>query len=119
MVQDVTGKPDLQFPTGHVAEPAQVTETAPSGSAHAAATEAKTASVDREQLEQAAARVRDAFHTTDAQLEIKIDPELDRVVITILNGESGEVIRQIPPQTFIELAKELNGLKGLLLKERA
>lgn len=118
MVQDVTGKPDLQLPTGHRAGPAQGTGKAQSGSAHPAATEAKTASVAREQLEQAAARVREAFRATDAQLEIEIEPDLDRVVIKILNGESGEVIRQIPPQEFIELAKELDGLKGLLLRER-
>jgi flagellar protein FlaG len=40
-------------------------------------------------------------------------------VIKILNGESGEIIRQIPAQELLDLAKHLDEPKGLLVKERA
>ena len=52
-------------------------------------------------------------------------PRLQRIVydedrgLRILNGESGEVIRQIPAQEFVDLAKHLDDSKGLLVREHA
>jgi flagellar protein FlaG len=73
----------------------------------------------KEQVEQAAARVKDLLRGTTSHLEIEIDPDLHKVVIKILNGESGEIIRQIPSQEILDLAKNLNEPKGLLVRERA
>lgn len=73
----------------------------------------------REQVEQAAARVKELLRGTTSRLEIEIDPDLHKVVIKILNGESGEIIRQIPSQELLDLAKHLDEPKGLLVRERA
>jgi flagellar protein FlaG len=73
----------------------------------------------KEQVEQAAARVKDLLRGTTSHLEIEIDPDLHKVVIKILNGESGEIIRQIPTQEILDLAKNLDEPKGLLVRERA
>mgnify|MGYP005609702747 CR=1 FL=1 len=73
----------------------------------------------RDQVEQAAARVKDAFRGTTSRLEIEIDHDLHKAVIKIFNGESGEIIRQIPSQELLDLAKQLGDQKGLLIRERA
>ncbi len=76
----------------------------------------------REQVEQAASRINEVLHGTTSRLEFEIDHDLnrmDKVVIKILNGESGEVIRQIPAQELLDLAKYLDAPKGLLIRERA
>ena len=73
----------------------------------------------RDQVEQAAARVKEALRGTTSRLEFEIDPDLNKVVIKILNGDSGEIIRQIPSQELLDLAKHLDGPKGLLVRERA
>jgi flagellar protein FlaG len=73
----------------------------------------------KELVEQAAVRVKDALRGTASRLEIEIDSDLHKVVVKILNEESGEIIRQIPSQELLELAKHLDGLKGLLIRERA
>jgi flagellar protein FlaG len=73
----------------------------------------------KEQLEQAATRIKDLLRGTTSHLEIEIDPDLHKVVIKILNGESGEIIRQIPSQELLDLAKHLDEPKGLLVQERA
>jgi flagellar protein FlaG len=73
----------------------------------------------KEQIEQAAARVKEVLRGTTSRLEIEIDPDLHKVVIKILSGESGEIIRQIPSQELLDLAKQLNEPKGLLVRERA
>ncbi|MBI3806641.1 MAG: flagellar protein FlaG [Nitrospirae bacterium] len=73
----------------------------------------------KEQVEQAADRVKDLLRGTTSRLEIEIDPDLHKVVVKILNGESGEIIRQIPAQELLDLAKNLEEPKGLLVRERA
>jgi flagellar protein FlaG len=72
-----------------------------------------------EKLEQAAARVKDVLRGTTSRLEIEIDSDSHKAVIKILNGESGEIIRQIPAQELLDLAKHLDEPKGLLVEERA
>jgi flagellar protein FlaG len=73
----------------------------------------------KEQVEQAAARVTEVLRGTTSRLEIDIDPDLHKVVMKILNGESGEIIRQIPAQELLDLAKHLDEPKGLVVRERA
>jgi flagellar protein FlaG len=73
----------------------------------------------KEQVEQAALRVKDVLRGTTSRLEIEINSDLHKVVVKILNGESGEIIRQIPSQELLDLAKHLNDPKGLLIRERA
>ena len=72
-----------------------------------------------EKLEQAAARLKEVLRGTTSRLEIEIDSDTNKAVIRILNGESGEVIRQIPAQELLDLAKHLDEPKGLLVRERA
>jgi flagellar protein FlaG len=75
------------------------------------------AASDEQALQRAIARVREVFQGADSRLQIEIDRDLDRVVIKIVNGQSGEVIRQIPPEELLELARRFDGVTGLLLKE--
>ena len=70
-------------------------------------------------MEQAAARVKEVLRGTTSRLEIEIDHDLHKAVIKIFNGESGEIIRQIPTQELLDLAKYLDEPKGLLIRERA
>jgi len=69
-------------------------------------------------LERALTRVREVFQQADPRLEFSIDPVLDRVVVKVMNAESGEVIRQIPQKEVIELAKSLEAPTGLLLHHK-
>jgi flagellar protein FlaG len=70
-------------------------------------------------LEKAVARVREVFQNVEPRLQFEVDPDLHRVVVKIMNGESGEVIRQIPPQEVLNLAKNFQASTGLLLKREA
>lgn len=71
----------------------------------------------RASLEHAVGRVKEVLQQAGSHLQIEVDPDLERVVVKVLKGDSGEVIRQIPPQEVIDLAKDLSEAKGLLLGE--
>lgn len=71
----------------------------------------------RAALDQAVGKVRESLQQSGSRLQIEVDQDLNRVIVKILNGDSGEIIRQIPPQEVIDLAKNLSGTKGLLLGE--
>jgi len=73
----------------------------------------------KEYVEQAAIRVKEVLRGTTSRLEIEIDPDVHKAVIKIFIGESGEIIRQIPAQELLDLAKHLDETKGLLVRERA
>ena len=73
----------------------------------------------REDVEQAAVRIKEVLRGTTSRLEIEIDHDLHKAVIKVFSVESGEIIRQIPSQELLDLAKHLDELKGLLVHERA
>ena len=115
-IQPPQGPYIVQHPSESVAKPVRGVESrveADSGTPTPAPPPTK------EQVEQVAARVKDLLRGTASRLEIEIDPDLHKAVIKIFNGESGEIIRQIPSQEILDLAKNLNEPKGLLVRERA
>ena len=74
--------------------------------------------VNKKELDQALARVREVFQKADSRMEFSVDPELGRVIVKIMDGESGTVIRQIPQQEVLDLAKSLETPTGLLLHHK-
>jgi len=117
MITDVTSKVDLPTTAnrrGHTEAPPTNTRVAE----HGRSSEFTPASsTQRAALEQAVGKVREALQQSGSHLQIEVDQELQRVVVKILKGDSGEVIRQIPPQEVINLAKNLANHKGLLFEE--
>lgn len=117
MITNVTSKVDL--PT--TADRRNQTETLPTNARvveHTRGSDFAPASpAHRVALEQAVGKVREALQQSGSRLQIEVDPDLRRVVVKILDGHSGEVIRQIPLQEVIDLAKNLSNQKGLLFEE--
>ncbi|SEK69660.1 flagellar protein FlaG [Nitrosovibrio tenuis] len=54
-----------------------------------------------------------------SSLQFNIDAETDRVVVKITDSATGELLRQIPMEEMLALAKSLDQLQGLLLKTKA
>ncbi|SCX56846.1 flagellar protein FlaG [Nitrosospira sp. Nsp1] len=51
-------------------------------------------------------------------LEFSIDAESDKVVVKIIDSTTQELVRQIPMEEMLALAKALGRLKGLLLNTK-
>jgi flagellar protein FlaG len=52
-------------------------------------------------------------------LTFKMDESSHRIVVTIIDKDTGEVIRQIPPESVLKQAEALKDLSGLLFDQKA
>lgn len=53
------------------------------------------------------------------QIQLRLDKETGRVVARIIDRESGEVVRQVPPEHVLQLAMYIDEWLGRLLDARA
>lgn len=63
--------------------------------------------VSVEELLSEVALVNDFVQTVQRDLQFSVDEELDRTVIRVVDSDTGELIRQIPDDIFLELARRL------------
>lgn len=69
----------------------------------------------KEELARAVAKLNDYIQTVQRDLKFTLDEESGRSVITVLDRNSNEVIRQIPEDITLDLARKLNNEEPLLL----
>jgi uncharacterized FlaG/YvyC family protein len=51
------------------------------------------------------------------ELSIRLDPEIHRVVVHVIDSQSRAVIRSIPPDDVVKMLKQLGGQRGVLLDQ--
>ncbi len=68
----------------------------------------KFAAQQAERVQKAVARLNDYIQSTQRDLRFSVDEELGRAVVTVVDRQSQEVIRQIPNETALSLARNLN-----------
>jgi flagellar protein FlaG len=54
----------------------------------------------------------------NTQLKIQIDKDTDMVVVKVIDKTTNKVIRQIPPEYVLKIAKYLDEIAGLLYNEK-
>jgi flagellar protein FlaG len=73
---------------------------------------------DKKRLDQAIARMNERMQDGGRGLAFKIDPSLNRPVVTVTNQETGEVIRQIPNEVIVQMARSIDENRGNLLNAK-
>ncbi len=73
----------------------------------------------QEDVDQAAQKINEALQTVSQKLEFSVDKDTEAVVVKVMDKETGEVIRQIPSEELLKIAKALDKLQGLLVKDQA
>ena len=53
------------------------------------------------------------------ELRLRVDRDLDRVIARVVDGETGEVVREIPPEALVAAAKNLQDILGQMLNAEA
>lgn len=116
MIRDVTGHGAFSMAGGRAEDgkPSQLKEKV------AGPTDQKAV----ERSEQPTSRVPEApaqavVSSVHREVHYEVDDDLNRVVTKILDGGSGELVRQIPSEEAMRLAKVLDWSAGELLDKRA
>ncbi len=58
------------------------------------------------------------MQNVEPKIELSVDEELNQVIIRILDKESGELIKQLPPEDVLELDRFFAEQSGLLVEEK-
>ncbi|AWI81612.1 MAG: flagellar protein [Betaproteobacteria bacterium HGW-Betaproteobacteria-13] len=72
-----------------------------------------------QEVEQAMEEVRSAIAPMAQDLLFSIEEDTGKTIIKVVDSSTDEVIRQIPSEEIITIAKALDNLQGLLLKQKA
>ncbi len=73
---------------------------------------------DEQQVDQAIDKANRFFQEDNRALQFIKDKDSDRIVIMIKDLKTDEVIRQIPSEAMLKLAKQLEQLQGTLFEEK-
>ena len=76
-------------------------------------------SITRDQLNSAVKATKDFVGTINSSLEFSIDDDTGTSIVKIIDKETKEIIRQIPSEEMLAIAKALDTIKGLLVRQKA
>ncbi|SDH19877.1 flagellar protein FlaG [Alteribacillus persepolensis] len=72
---------------------------------------------DRKALQQQINEINDRLEASFVDLKFQVHEELDRVYVQVLERESEEVIREVPPKQFLDIAAAMLQQVGMLVDE--
>ncbi|SEM79488.1 flagellar protein FlaG [Nitrosospira multiformis] len=71
------------------------------------------------QVKQEIEKEKEATLLAGSSLEFSVDNDTNRIVVKVVGNETRELVRQIPMEEMLALAKAMNQLQGLLLRTKA
>ncbi|GGM97523.1 flagellar protein FlaG [Shewanella xiamenensis] len=74
---------------------------------------------DPSKLTQVATELSDMMSMMRKGLSFKVDENSGQAVVTVLDKDTGDVIRQMPSEEALALAEKLSEVTGLLMKTEA
>ncbi|MEN6625958.1 MAG: flagellar protein FlaG [Candidatus Sumerlaeia bacterium] len=69
-----------------------------------------------EDIRQTTLKVNDYMRLSDTHLEFIVAEQTGRIIVQVVNSQTQEVIRQIPPEHVMRFAKTMSQLRGLLFE---
>lgn len=83
-----------------------------------AAIQGRTVPISEEQLIKAIERAIKAMQGARTSLEFSIHEKTNQIMVKVKNAETGEVIREIPPERNLDFLAKVWEMAGLLIDER-
>ena len=71
------------------------------------------------EVRQAVSDLNDYVQTLRRDLQFSVDEDSGRTIIKVIDSETKELIRQIPPEEVLALARHLDSAEGLILRDHA
>ena len=82
-----------------------------------ASPKALTLPLETERLKELGEVLKGLFKFFNLELHFKIHEPTGEIIACIVNRETGEVIREIPPEKFLDMIAKLQELAGILVDE--
>ena len=73
----------------------------------------------REAVEQAARHIESFVKSVGRSLDFSVDPTTGDNVLRVLNPENGEVVRQLPAEETLRIARAVDYMQSVLVNQRA
>lgn len=112
-------KKDQIEPRQRVSAPDPIEQTQELTEKADAAIELTADAVSPDRLAELVDELRQAMPSNDHSLEFKIDEVLDRAVVSVIDKNSGETIRQLPSEEVVRAAHNIHYMRGVLFDERS
>ncbi len=70
-------------------------------------------------VQKAVARAQEVLSRASANLKFAVDGDTGTMVVKVVDTETDQVIRQIPSEEMLAIARNIDRLQGLLVKQEA
>jgi len=102
-----------------IAPPIMVDKKAELGVALDVAVQAAKPAPEEQQVTQALKSINEMLQARSPNLEFSVDSDSKRNIVKVVDKNTLEVIRQMPTQEALEIAKALDRLQSMLIRETA
>ncbi len=75
--------------------------------------------IQKEDVKKAVDDVQNFVNTKNQDILFSIDEDLGKTVVKVVDRSTKELIRQFPSEEMLQIAKALDKLQGLLVKQQA
>lgn len=82
------------------------------------AAEKKEVTMDNERLMKAIDRAVKELQGPSTSIEMSFHDKTNELMIKVLNKDTGEVIREIPPEKWLDVVAKMREIAGILFDER-
>lgn len=74
---------------------------------------------DHADVQSAVERINQSLPPSSQGIEFAVDADSERVIVKVVDRETREVLRQMPTQEALDIAKALDRNQGLLIRQEA
>lgn len=79
----------------------------------------KVGTVEGAALSDALSRVREFVQPINDSIQFSLDEDTGRTVVKVVDVQTQQILRQIPSEEMLQIAKALDKLQGLLIQNKA
>src|SRR5688572_6638464 len=73
----------------------------------------------QEEVREAIKEIQRNVGNSSTSLQFSVDSATGRTIVSIIDAETNEIVRQIPTEEVMKLARALDGMQGLLVNKKA
>jgi len=118
VARDPAARPEVPGSAVNKTQEPSAPQTRPAEESRRAQGPSDAAARDAEELREVVQIANERLKSTNAVISFDVDPETKMVVTTLLDSRTNEVIRQIPTEAVLEIARSLDKIAPILVQEK-